>query len=96
MANQRQQHGRIAGDTGQKLHWHLSCPEICVPELTPLLSSLTLTRLLQQDHPYANETFEMLPMLLLFSLPSTHQKDQISPLLFCYLIAAVAWVAVLE
>lgn len=66
MTNQRQQRGRIMGDTEQNLHWHLSCPEICVPGVTQLISSLNLISLLQQDHPYVNETFEMLSMLLLF------------------------------
>lgn len=93
MTNQKQQRGRITGDTEENLHWHLSCPEICVLGVTHLISSLSLIGLLQQDHPYANETFEMLSMLL-FSLPSIYQKDQSSPLLFYYLSTAVAWVAV--
>lgn len=94
MTNQRQQCGRITGDTEENVHWHLSCPVICVPGVTHLISALNLIGLLQQDHPYANETFELLSMLLLFSLPSIYQKDQSSPLLYYYLSAAVAWVAV--
>ena len=57
---------------------------IRVPEITQAVCSLNLIRPLQQDHPYANEPFEM--RLCGFVNLITHQKGQSSPTLFYHLL----------